>query len=186
MLSMMAKPNENQVSAMVSEGLYRTDLEDLPVVELIKCFNDWRSGRHVRPNHKSGTVSYCPQIQECRELIESRRAVALGASRRYREAAKEAEKSAALRDRLANRTPDELARVKIVQDMLAGSKIADGRFVMGPLRPHPLNSWTYEQIEDESVIINGRGVPYTMRPNRDYGYLTAREAEALHSGQSPP
>ena len=169
-------------------GIFKFDLEYLPVEDLIRCFSDWRSGRHRRGDGSP----WAPSIAECRALVEQRIGDRGAAARRRRDAEADIAESAALRERLAARTPDDLARVKIVQDMLAGAKITDGRLVMGPLGPHPMNVWTYEQLDDENCIINGKGTPYTMRPDnamyphRAWGYLTALEAAASRVRPMPP
>ena len=183
MLGMMPKREESLISATLTEQTYRSDLEDLPVEELIKAFGDWRSGRHKRPDGSP----FAPSIGEVRALVEKRISDRLMAGKHQRQMRDEAAESRAYRERVALQTPEQRARVASLAGVIknvAGSKDM-AKSKLWPLGEPSKNGWTDEQLSDPNRIINEPGMlPYTMRPAvngmlAEYGYLTRVEANLV-------
>jgi hypothetical protein len=178
---MMPKRQESLISAALTEQTYRSDLEDLPVEELIKSFGDWRSGRHKRPDGSP----FAPSIGEVRALVEKRISDRLMVAKRQRQLQDEAAESRAYRERIAIQTPEHRANVASVAGIIetvANSKgMANFKFSLGEAST---NGWSDEQLADPNRIINEPGMlPYTMRPAingmlREYGFLTRAEANS--------
>ena len=125
MLAMMPKREESLISAAVTEQTYRSDLEDLPVEDLIRAFGDWRSGRHKRPDGSP----FAPSIGEVRALVEKRIGDRLMAAKRDRLEREALEESRAYRERVSTQNPEHRNRV---QQLVDGFKAGLPRDPVGP------------------------------------------------------